>query len=47
VNVFIRGHPVALLSFFRDFFGQALVSLVIGLVLTKAVEKALPPLIRK
>jgi len=46
VNIFIKGYPVAILSYVRDFFGQALVSIVLGLILTKAIEKAIPRLIR-
>jgi len=47
VNVFTKGYPLAVISYMRDFFGQALVSIVLGLVLTKAVEKVLPNLIKK
>jgi len=46
VNVFIKGYPVAVISYMRDLFGQALVSLILGLVLVKAVEKALPSVLR-
>jgi len=42
VNVFIKGFPIALISFTRDLFGQSLVSIILGLILTKAVEKTLP-----
>jgi len=45
VNVFIKGYPVAIVSYARDLFGQALVSIVLGLVLTKAAEKALPSIL--
>ena len=47
VNVFLKGYPIAVISYFRDLFGQALVSIVLGLILTKAVEKALPIIRRK
>jgi uncharacterized membrane protein len=47
VNVFTKGYPLAVISYVRDLFGQALVSIILGLVLTKAVEKALPNLIKK
>jgi uncharacterized membrane protein len=47
VNVFTKGYPLAVISYMRDLFGQALVSIILGLVLTKAVEKALPNLIKK
>lgn len=46
VNIFIKGYPVAIISYMRDLFGQALVSIILGLILTKAIEKALPSLIR-
>jgi len=46
VNVFIKGYPIAIISYVRDLFGQALVSIVLGLVLTKASEKALPSLLK-
>jgi uncharacterized membrane protein len=46
VNIFIKGYPVAILSYMRDLFGQVLVSMILGLILTKAVEKALPSLIK-
>jgi uncharacterized membrane protein len=45
VNIFIKGYPVAVISFGRDLFGQALVSMILSLVLTKGVEKALPSLV--
>jgi uncharacterized membrane protein len=46
VNIFIKGYPVAIISYARDLFGQSLVSIVLGLILTKAAEKALPSLMR-
>jgi uncharacterized membrane protein len=45
VNIFIKGYPVAILSYVRDLFGQALVSIILGLILTKGAEKALPNLV--
>jgi len=47
VNVFIKGYPLAVASFLRDLFGQALVSLILGLFLSKGAEKALPTLLGK
>jgi len=47
VNIFIKGYPVAIISYARDLFGQSLVSIILGLVLTKAVEKSLPSLLRR
>ena len=46
VNIFIKGYPVAIISYVRDLFGQALVSIILGLILTKAAERALPSLLR-
>jgi uncharacterized membrane protein len=46
VNVFIKGVPIAVISFARDLFGQSLVSIILGLILTKAVEKALPAIMK-
>lgn len=46
INVYIKGFPLAFISFIRDFFGQSLVSIIFSLVLTKGVEKALPNLRR-
>jgi uncharacterized membrane protein len=47
VNIFLKGYPIAIISYFRDLFGQALVSIILGLILTKAVEKSLPSIRRK
>jgi uncharacterized membrane protein len=47
VNVFIKGYPVALISFARDLFGQSLVSIILGLLLTKSIEKTLPNVLRR
>jgi len=45
VNVFIKGYPIAIISYVRDLFGQALVSLILGIILVKGAEKAIPNLI--
>ena len=45
VNIFIKGYPVAIISYLRDLFGQALVSIILGLFLTKGAEKTLPSLV--
>lgn len=42
VNIFIKGYPVAILSFIQDFFAQALISIAIGYPLAKIVERTLP-----
>ena len=44
VNIFIKGYPVAIISYVRDLFGQSLVSIILGLMLTKGAERALPSL---
>jgi len=44
VNIFIKGYPIAIMSYVRDLFGQSLVSIILGLILTKAVQKTLPAL---
>jgi len=41
INIFIKGYAPALISFMRDFFGQALISLIIALILYKPLERAL------
>jgi hypothetical protein len=41
VNIFIKGYALAMVSFIRDFFGQALISLVIAILIHKPIEKAL------
>ncbi|MEM2809302.1 MAG: ECF transporter S component [Candidatus Methanomethylicia archaeon] len=41
VNIFIKGYAPAIISFMRDFFGQALISLILALILYKPLEKAL------
>lgn len=41
VNIYIKGYPIAIISYTRDLFGQALVSIVLGLILTKAAERTL------
>lgn len=46
VNIFIKGYPVAIVSYARDLFGQAGVSVVLGILLTKAVQRILPQLRR-
>jgi len=39
VNIFIKGYAVAIISYIRDLFGQAAVSIVLGVTCTKAVER--------
>jgi uncharacterized membrane protein len=46
VNIFIKGYPIAIVSYVRDLFGQSLVSIILGLILTKAAQKTLPALLK-
>ena len=40
VNMFIKGYPLAIISFARDFFGQAGISLILAVFINKSVQKA-------
>jgi uncharacterized membrane protein len=44
VNIFIKGWALAVLSYVRDILGQAGVSIVLALILTKALRRLLPRL---
>ncbi|MEM2609461.1 MAG: ECF transporter S component [Candidatus Bathyarchaeia archaeon] len=44
INVFIKGYPVAVVSYMRDLFVQAGVSIVAGLAIVKVVRSAVPQL---
>lgn len=46
INIFIKGYPVAIISYARDLFGQAGISVVLGILLTKTVQRILPQLKR-
>lgn len=46
VNIYIKGFSIAVIAYMRDFFGQSLVSMIIGIALAKGVESALPNLKR-
>ncbi len=46
VNIFIKGYPVAVISYMRDLFGQAGISIVLGIIVTRFVQKAFPKLKR-
>ena len=46
VNIFIKGYPIAIVSYIRDLFGQSLVSIILGLILSKAAQKTLPSLLK-
>jgi len=47
INIFIKGYPVALISFMRDIIGQVGVSLVITMLLIKPLERATSKILRK
>jgi len=40
VNIFIKGYPLAIISYARDLFGQVGISLILAMATTKSVEKA-------
>jgi uncharacterized membrane protein len=42
VNIFLKGYPLALISFVRDLFIQAGVSMVIALFISNIVKRVLP-----
>jgi len=44
VNVYVKGLALAAVSYARDLFVQAGISIVLALTVVKAVKKALPPL---
>ncbi|MEM0057712.1 MAG: ECF transporter S component [Candidatus Bathyarchaeia archaeon] len=44
INVFIKGYPAALISYIRDLFVQAGISIVVGLAVVRAVRRAVPQL---
>jgi uncharacterized membrane protein len=46
VNIFIKGYPLAVVSFLRDLFGQAVISMILGIVLSRIVKRTLPQLKR-
>jgi len=42
VNLFIKGYPVAVLSYVQDLFGQAGISIVIGFIVARVARRTLP-----
>lgn len=38
VNIFIKGYPLAIISYLRDLFGQAGISIILSLVLEKMIK---------
>jgi len=44
VNIFIKGWGLAILSYARDLLGQAAVSIILGIILARTVQRLLPRL---
>lgn len=40
INVFIKGYPLAIISFARDLFGQAGISLILAVIINRSLQKA-------
>ncbi len=38
VNIFLKGYPVAIISYLRDLFGQAGISIILSLILEKMIK---------
>ena len=41
VNIFIKGFSLALVSYARDLFAQTVISMILGITITKTVERTL------
>jgi len=39
VNIFIKGYPLAIISYARDLFGQAGISMILAITISKSVQK--------
>jgi hypothetical protein len=44
VNIYVKGLALAAISYARDLFVQAGISIILALIVAKAVKKALQPL---
>jgi len=44
MNIFIKGVPIAIISYARDLFGQAGVSMILGVLVAKTIRRMLPQL---
>jgi uncharacterized membrane protein len=44
INIFMKGYPLALVSYVRDLFVQAGISIVIGLIIVNVLKKTVPRL---
>jgi uncharacterized membrane protein len=42
VNIFIKGYPVAVLSYLQDLFAQAGISIIIGFIVARVAKKPCP-----
>jgi len=42
INIFIKGYPLALISYARDLFVQAGISIIVGLIIVNTIKKAVP-----
>jgi len=42
INIFIKGYPIALISYARDLFVQAGISIIVGLILVNILKRAFP-----
>lgn len=42
VNIFLKGYPVAIISYIQDLFGQAAVSVAVGIPIAAVVRRVLP-----
>ncbi len=42
VNIFLKGYPVAIISYVQDLFGQAAISIAIGVPVATVVRRILP-----
>lgn len=42
INIFVKGYPLAIISYARDLFGQAGISLILAIIITKSIEKTRP-----
>ena len=42
VNIFLKGYPVAIISYLQDLFGQAAVSVAVGIPITAIIRRTIP-----
>jgi uncharacterized membrane protein len=46
INIFIKGFPLAVISYMRDLFAQAGVSMALGIAIANVIKKMLPQLLK-